>query len=227
MTLIRHSRPCQLPANRIESTYQASTLTAQTSTGFLVRAFWFTSSCIGLRSVHIGRLKYGIPEQFTAAAMKLMEALKASAGANGNDTPPSPQLLRLIKDLEERDPNGADEDNSNESWGHEQYTNWRQHLSSWADVGSLAVAARLIAAALKTCLVARHCCFLRDSLSSSPALAPGSFLCDAYLRNVAEQLLELYEATVGNKKTYSLTTLAHKHFTDSQQWPRCGWHGYR
>lgn len=126
-------------------------------------------------------------------ATELLEALQKisdTAALNGN---PSPTALQFIERIEAADPNAPDidEDDTNIGWGHNQFTSGsltcRSVLRTWVDIGNVKSAYRLLAASLKTCLVARHLCFTNKIPVS------GSYLSDSYLREVVEILWELRE----------------------------------
>jgi hypothetical protein len=79
-----------------------------------------------------------------------------------------------------------DEDNdSNENWGHVQFTagtlTIRSALVDWEAVGSTSTAFKLIAAAIRTCKVARAMCAERG-------WAATAYLADNYLEQLFEQL---------------------------------------
>lgn len=87
------------------------------------------------------------------------------------------------------------QDNMGANWGHHQLTagglTYTNVLVSWDSVGSLTHIARLIAAILKTCRVARLLC---RELNPQP-----SFIADIYLKNIVEHLWELMQT---RKKVY-------------------------
>lgn len=104
-----------------------------------------------------------------------------------NKDPPT-TTLRFIERIESANPHtpGIDEDDTNISWGHWQFTaggiTLRSVLKTWSDVGDVPTAYRLLAASLKTCLVARHLCFTNKISVQS------SYLSDAYLEEVVDVL---------------------------------------
>ncbi|KAF8868875.1 hypothetical protein BD779DRAFT_1682938 [Infundibulicybe gibba] len=108
----------------------------------------------------------------------------------------SDDLVALLTRIENADPNSAEysEDDTNTGWGHHQFTagglTCGSALLSWRSVGDTKIACRLIAAALKTCKVARHICLNRN-------IEVTSFLSDAYLQNVIERLWEVWTAAGG------------------------------
>ncbi|KAF8871298.1 hypothetical protein BD779DRAFT_1680501 [Infundibulicybe gibba] len=109
---------------------------------------------------------------------------------------PSSDVMALLTRIENADPNSDEfsEDDSNGSWGHYQFTagglTCTSALLNWRSIGNTETACRLIAAALKTCKIARHVCFNRD-------IEVNSFLSDAYLENVIEKLWEVWTAAGG------------------------------
>lgn len=100
---------------------------------------------------------------------------------------PSTGLEEFIRRIEAADPNskGIDEDDNNEGWGHSAFTRGGMTLSSavssFSDVGDALTAARLLAATLTTCSIARHLCFVRK-------IKAASYTSDAYLAEVVETL---------------------------------------
>jgi len=119
---------------------------------------------------------------------------------------PSDDVLTFLDRIERADPNSPDisEDDTNESWGHYQYTaaglTYTAVLTSWESIGNIDTACRLIAAAIKTCKVARHLCFAQH-------LSPTSYLSEIYMNNIVELLLQLWSATDGNNVRLDSYTL--------------------
>ncbi|KAF8871781.1 hypothetical protein BD779DRAFT_1477938 [Infundibulicybe gibba] len=109
---------------------------------------------------------------------------------------PSSDVMALLTRIENADPNSDEfsEDDSNGSWGHYQFTagglTCTSALLNWRSIGNTETACQLIAAALKTCKIARHVCFNRD-------IEVNSFLSNAYLENVIEKLWEVWTAAGG------------------------------
>jgi hypothetical protein len=114
---------------------------------------------------------------------------------------PSDDVLTFIARIEQANPDSPDisEDDTNESWGHYQYTasalTYTTVLASWDSIGNIDTACRLIAAAIKTCKIARYLCFARH-------ISPTSYLSDIYLQNIVELLSQLWSATGNNKVRY-------------------------
>jgi hypothetical protein len=106
---------------------------------------------------------------------------------------PSVRVLDFLKRIETADPNScSSDDDNNECWGHYQYTSGDMQCSTvlrdWDQIG-VTTALRFLAAAIKTCRVARHLCFNRG-------LKPTSYLSDVYLQNMVELLWESRQRTV-------------------------------
>lgn len=116
-------------------------------------------------------------------------------------TTSSHDVLMFLARIDAANPNSVDisEDDNNTSWGHMQFTagnlTCSSVLTSWASVGSCAIACNLLAAALKTCKIARHICFERNIKSSS-------YLSDVYLENVVEALWRLWTEAGGVRTAF-------------------------
>ncbi len=98
--------------------------------------------------------------------------------------PPS-TTVQFIERIEHAHPDapGIEEDDTNIGWGHWQFTaggmTCQSVFKTWSDIGGVTMAYRLLAASLKTCVVARHLCFMNKiSMQSS------SYLSDVYLEKV-------------------------------------------
>lgn len=121
----------------------------------------------------------------------LLDAMEAQSDLETG--PPSDSVTTFLSRIDNADPNSSEysEDDSNLCWGHSQFTSGgltcSSVLTSWHDVGSVKMACKLIAAALRTCKVARHVCSYRGIKS-------GSYLSDAYLQNMIEKLWNLWKA---------------------------------
>jgi hypothetical protein len=113
-----------------------------------------------------------------------------------NSKPPSTEMLQFIARIETSDPNSTElaEDDSNASWGHYQFTagsmTVQSVLTSWSSVGNTETACKLIAAAIKTCKVARFICFQRN-------IAGDIYLSDIYLENIVDRLWTLWKDAGG------------------------------
>jgi hypothetical protein len=115
---------------------------------------------------------------------------------------PSEDALAFLSRIRDANPNGSDlsEDDSDANWGHYQFTAGQLTISAvladWDAVGSCQIACELIAAALKTCKVARHLCFERN-------VSATSYLSDAYLQNIVSKLWDLWQEAGGVSASYS------------------------
>jgi hypothetical protein len=105
---------------------------------------------------------------------------------------PTPSLTtKFLSRLENSNPNdpGLSEDDTGASWGHYQYTSGSMTINSvirsWDCVGTTTIACKLIAAAIKTCRVARHICFEKNVNTTS-------YLADVYLSKLIEQLYDVW-----------------------------------
>lgn len=101
----------------------------------------------------------------------------------------SEKVTTLLERVQSADPSSPDidEDDKGVSWGHYQFTagglSPTSSLISWQDVGSVATALKLVAAALKTCQEARLMCANTETLKTN------AFISDVYL----EQILRCLE----------------------------------
>jgi hypothetical protein len=109
------------------------------------------------------------------------------------DGPPSDPVVAFLARIQDADPNSPElsEDNTNANWGHYQFSGHvRSVLTAWSSVGGNSMACKLIAAAIKTCKVARHLCYERG-------IHPISYLSDAYLNEVVERLWTMWKEAGG------------------------------
>ena len=94
----------------------------------------------------------------------------------------SQNLTIPLEHIQSAEPNSPDfdEDNKGQGWGHNQFMAGGLNLSSlltlWQDVGSIATAFKLVAAAIKTCQEAQLMCM------NARKLMAGDFVTDAYLQ---------------------------------------------
>ncbi|KAF9459807.1 hypothetical protein BDZ94DRAFT_1324514 [Collybia nuda] len=122
------------------------------------------------------------------ACLESLQKVSASAAFNGQ---PCSMTLALLNQIESADPTAPDinEDDTNLGWGHMQFTASGLTLStvirSWENIGNVATAYQLLAAAIKTCRVAQHLCFTNN------IVATGGFLSDNYLQNLVEILWDI------------------------------------
>ena len=118
--------------------------------------------------------------------LNIFEKMKNSLPSNRSDPPST--TVRFIERIENANPNvsGINEDNTNANWGHWQFTagnlTLRSVLKTWSDIGDVTTGYRLLAASLKTCLVARHLCFTNKISVQS------SYLSDCYFRELVDIL---------------------------------------
>jgi hypothetical protein len=116
----------------------------------------------------------------------------------------------FLSRIESASPSAPDlsEDDTGISWGHHQFTSGsmtiKSILTSWESVGSTVMARKLIAAGIKTCKVACHICF-DNSITTS------SYLADAYLSNMVDQLWDVWTAAGG----VSITKNVYCYYTNS------------
>lgn len=109
----------------------------------------------------------------------------------GSDTlnKPSDDVAAFLERIESADPNSPElsEDDLGQCWGHWQFASGGMTcttvLTSWDTIGTT-TARRLIAAAIKTCKVARYICDERN-------ITPLSYLSDSYLQNLVDLLWNL------------------------------------
>jgi len=130
-------------------------------------------------------------------AIALLDAMAASP--NFKSSTPSDNVAAFLNRIEGADPNSSEieEDDSNESWGHWQFTagglTITKVIRDWACVGGVDMACKLLAATIQTCKVARYICLERN-------ITPSSFLSDAYLNNMVERLYESWTAAGGVRR---------------------------
>jgi len=108
----------------------------------------------------------------------------------------SADMTSFIHRIEDADPNSSaiSEDDSNQNWGHYQFTGGSMTcssvLASWESIGSTNSACALIAAAIKTCRVARYLC-------TQHGITADSYLSDHYLEQVFERILVAWKDASG------------------------------
>jgi hypothetical protein len=107
---------------------------------------------------------------------------------------PSNSFKTFFERIENADPNDAtiNEDNKGVGWGHYQFTGGSMTCSSvmksWEDIGTTDAARKLIAAAIRTCKVARYVCEQTKIIATS-------YISDMYLERVIETLWELWKVS--------------------------------
>ncbi|KAH9020748.1 hypothetical protein EDB85DRAFT_2152869 [Lactarius pseudohatsudake] len=110
---------------------------------------------------------------------------------------PSKQVATLLERVQFADPCSPDidEDNTCQSWGHYQFTaggiSLASSLTNWQEVGNVATAFKLVAAAIKTCQEARLMC-----LNAGTPMTSG-FISDIYLEKVLDCLENCWVAAGG------------------------------
>lgn len=135
------------------------------------------------------------PVQHAEDLLASFEMMKTSPSHSESDPPST--TVQFIERIEQANPNapGIEEDDTNVGWGHWQFTagsmTCRTILKTWLDIGNVATAYRLLAASLKTCLVARHLCFTNNISVQS------SYLSDAYLQQVVDILWNMVSVDAG------------------------------
>jgi hypothetical protein len=132
----------------------------------------------------------------------LLNAMEAHPNFGPGPTPTlTSDFLARIENADPADPN-LSEDDTGSCWGHYQFTSGSMRITSVIQscdsVRSTAVACKLIAAAIKTCKVARHICFERGINTTS-------FLADAYLSNLIDELCGVWVKAGGVSLTIIFT----------------------
>ena len=157
----------------------------------------------------------GNPDEFSQFspsipyANELLAALEYSTSNSikGFSETPSSDALAFLEGIEDADPNSDffdadDDDNNNGGWGHYQFTSGgrtiKNTLSTWAVVGSVLFASKLLAATLRTCKVARHLCEIRNRSISS-------YTSNAYLAILVEHLWEIIPTPFKVRFTYLIS----------------------
>ncbi|KAI9442454.1 hypothetical protein H4582DRAFT_2054893 [Lactarius indigo] len=119
-------------------------------------------------------------------APSLLNSMNAQLSFKQGET--SESVTTLLERVQSADPGSPDidEDNMGQSWGHYQFTaggiSPSSSLTSWEDVGSVAMAFKLIAAAIKTCREVRVMC-----VNAGMPKTMG-FISDIYLEKILECL---------------------------------------
>ncbi|KAI9428865.1 hypothetical protein H4582DRAFT_2090797 [Lactarius indigo] len=119
-------------------------------------------------------------------APSLLNSMNAQLSFKQGET--SESVTTLLERVQSADPGSPDidEDNMGQSWGHYQFTaggiSPSSSLTSWEDVGSVAMAFKLIAAAIKTCREARVMC----ANAGTPKTT--GFISNVYLEKILECL---------------------------------------
>ncbi|KAH9041278.1 hypothetical protein EDB85DRAFT_2139949 [Lactarius pseudohatsudake] len=119
-------------------------------------------------------------------APRLLRSMNAQSSFKQSE--PSEQVATLLDRVQFVDPSSPDidEDNACQGWGHEQFTaggvTLSSSLTSWQEVGNVATALKLVAAAIKTCQEARLMCKNAGTPKTS------GFISDIYLEKTLECL---------------------------------------
>ena len=127
-------------------------------------------------------------------AIALLDAMMALP--NFKSSTPLNNIATFLNHIETADPNSheIDKDDSNESWGHWQFTTGSltttNVIRDWASVGGVDMACKLLAVTIQMCKVAHHICFEQN-------ITPGGFLSDVYLNNMVEWLYESWTVAGG------------------------------
>lgn len=143
------------------------------------------------------------PVKHAEDLLNIFEKMKTSQSHSNLKSDPPSTTVQFIERIENANPNapGIEEDDTNIGWGHWQFTaggmTCQSILKTWSDIGNVTTAYRLLAASLKTCLVARHLCFTNNISARS------LYLSDVYLEQVVEILWNMVsvldaEATVSH-----------------------------
>jgi hypothetical protein len=125
---------------------------------------------------------------------------------------PSEKVAALLERVQFADPGSPefDEDNKGLSWGHYQFTGGNLTLSSslitWQDVGNVATAFKLVAAALKTCQEARLMC------TNAGVPTTQGFLSDSYLEQTLGLLQTCWVGAGGVRTHFSSRFLSSHSF---------------
>lgn len=133
------------------------------------------------------------------SGIDLLKSIKLSPSFGSGS--PSEAVQSLIHNINTADPNfgfDEDEDELGSNWGHAQFSGqWRDALTKWDDVGSPQVACQLVAATIKTTLVARVLCRKEEAERKRNQLPPLTYLSDTYLDLLTMQLWSLWKNANG------------------------------
>lgn len=129
-------------------------------------------------------------ESVKSPGLRLLDAIEKSTEIVGNVSDTQSQLLLHINSSDPNDSQHS-EDDQNESWGHSLFRiggmQWGAILTHWP---GNEYTRQLLAAALRTCKIARHVCFERK-------VDARAFLSDHYLEMVSTKLWDLWIAAGG------------------------------
>ena len=122
---------------------------------------------------------------------------------------PLEKVVILLEHLQFADPGSPDidEDNSGQSWGHDQFTAGgitpTSSLTTWQDVGDVTTAFRLVAAALKICQEVRLMC------SNAGAPKTDGFISNIYLKQILDNIEECWTKAGGVRLRVFLQNQTH------------------
>jgi hypothetical protein len=127
-------------------------------------------------------------------AIDLLKAMEANPNFRaGTMLILTTNFLSRIKNASPAAPDFS-EDDTGISWGHHQFTSGstttKSVFTSWESVRSTVIACKLITTRIKTCKVACHICFNNGIITSS-------YLADAYLSNMVDQLWDVWTTAGG------------------------------
>ncbi|KAF9522800.1 hypothetical protein CPB83DRAFT_840235 [Crepidotus variabilis] len=120
----------------------------------------------------------------------IFELLESLKNFKAKDIKIPSATLGFLDLIENADPTapGLDEDHTNLSWGHTEFSGWSKILTnSWESIGSVSCAFRILAAVATACHVSRYLCQANNITSTS-------FISDSYLREIVEHLWNIQEA---------------------------------
>ena len=115
----------------------------------------------------------------------------------------SADVLALLELVQLADPSSPDidEDNLGQGWGHYQFTSGglspSSSLTSWQEIGSVAIAFKLVAAALKTCRDARTMC------TNAGLPKTCGFISDNYLEIILDRVENCWVGAGGVRPSFS------------------------
>ena len=131
----------------------------------------------------------------------------------GQPGKPSQNFAALLERIQLADPTSPDfdEDNKGQGWGHYQFTagglNLSSSLTSWQDVGSIAFAFQLVAAAIKTCRDTRLMC-----ANAGKSTVVG-FISDAFLQETLDALKRCWIGAGGVSACLSYPIFSSIHYS--------------
>jgi hypothetical protein len=105
---------------------------------------------------------------------------------------PSPDIVAFLERTKHADPNSPDisDDDKGSAWGHYQLSGTTSLLAPWDNIGNTGIACCLIAVAIKTCKVACHLCFIKQT-------NPPTYLSNIYLSNIIASLWSSQKQAIG------------------------------